>query len=188
MTPDANKRKAHAADGADLHHRDHVRPAAQGSACDFSGDPSMSFRRKFLVYADRQAARRRNGACFRRGPDAACRPRTERFHFRGARDRRDAFGYLFVDHLGHRRAEGPAAWRRQPGRDQDSAAAFERGSGHRPGEEHAGAQGEDPRVRPSRVSRRRSARHALAGAIGRIRPAHRAGETVPPVARPWSRP
>ena len=76
-------------------------------------------------------------------------------------------GHLFFGHQRHRRAEGAAARRRQPGRDQvllelgDEDAAVDRG------EEHAGAQGEDSGLRPSRLPHGRSARHPPARAVAK---------------------
>ncbi len=58
--------------------------------------PEPGLRGQFPVHADRQEARRRDGARLRRGADAARRSRTERFHFRGARDGRHAFRYLLL--------------------------------------------------------------------------------------------
>ena len=54
------------------------------------------FRREFSLLPDGQEAGRHHGAHLRCGADPACGPRTERFHICGARDGRDAFGYLFV--------------------------------------------------------------------------------------------
>ena len=72
-------------------------------------------------------------------------------------------GYAFGGDRGHRRTERAFARRRQRGRLPHSA-------GHRQGESrprrlrqgHAGAEEESSRLRPSRVSHRRSAGHALA--------------------------
>ncbi len=49
-------------------------------------------------------------------------------------------------------------------------------------ERHAGRQDQDSRLRPSRVSHRRSARHAPARALRRTGQAHRPREAVSPVA------
>ena len=57
----------------------------------------------------------------------------------------------------------------------------ERRSRHRAREEHAGAQSEDSRLRPPRLSHRRSARHAPARALRGTGQAHRPGEAVPHV-------
>ncbi len=55
--------------------------------------------------------RQDHGAHVRRGSDAACRPRTERFHVRGTCDGGDALRYLFGGDFRHWRAEGTIAWR-----------------------------------------------------------------------------
>ena len=84
-------------------------------------DPNLGFAANFLYTLTGKRPGRRHGTRVRRGDDAARGPRTERFHFCGARDGGDAVGYLFGGHGGHRRAEGPAARRRQPGCDQVAA-------------------------------------------------------------------
>jgi hypothetical protein len=67
----------------------------------------MELRRELPVHADRQEARRSDGARLRRGHDPARRPRIERLHFRGARDGGDALGHLLVVTSGIGALKGP---------------------------------------------------------------------------------
>ena len=121
MSPEANQRKAVEADGADFHHRHHLRPPAQRQADASRATRALSFAGEFPLQPHRQAARRSDGARVRRRADAACRSRTERFHLRRARHRRDALRYLFRGHLGIGALKGPLHGGANRRSDQDAA-------------------------------------------------------------------
>ena len=139
-----------------------------------SGRPGPRLLGELPLHPDRQASGGHlDGARLRRRHDAARRPRAERVDLRGARDRRDALRYLLVDHERHRGAEGAAARRGEPGRDQAAARNWAART-KRPSrvQEHAGQKGEDSGLRASRLSHRGSARHASARALRGARQAH----------------
>ena len=124
MSAEANHRKAIAADVAgpppSSPRFDRLR---KGNAVS-RRRPGAGFLGEFPLHPHRQAAGRRHGARLRRRHDPACRSRIERLHLRGARDGRDAVRYLLLHHVRHRRAQGAAARRRQPGRDQVAARTW----------------------------------------------------------------
>ena len=77
------------------------------------GDPKLGFAANFLYTLTGKKPDDVMETRLRRRADPARRSRTERVHLRRARHRRDALRYLFRRHLGHRRAERPAARRRE---------------------------------------------------------------------------
>ena len=84
---------------------------------DRSSGPSLLPRRQFPLDAERREAVGDRDPHARYRADPACRPRAERLHLRGPRHRRHPVRHSLRDHRRHRRAEGPAARRRQRGRD-----------------------------------------------------------------------
>ena len=137
-------------------------------------DPAMGHAANFLYMLTGQRPSAMHDQDDGRGADAACRPRAERVHLRGAR----GGGHAHRRPLGHRRrhrhAEGAAARRRQRRGDEDADR-------HRPGragrahrrlrEGEVRAEGEDQRLRPPCLQDRGSAGHAPAPDVEGARPA-----------------
>ena len=150
-------------------------------------------RGKLSLHAERRAAERPCHPGLRRRAHPSRRPRTERLDLRRARRGGDAHRHPLGDRGRDRRAQGAAARRRQRGRDADAArdwtaVASGEGRGGRP--RQAGSQGEDPRLRPSRLQDRTIRAPRTCGrcpATSASAAGKRAGSRCPSGSKRWSR-
>ncbi|CAA9218018.1 MAG: 2-methylcitrate synthase, partial [uncultured Craurococcus sp.] len=121
-------------------------------------EPGPYLRREFLQPRLRQDPAARGAEGLRRLADPLCRAHLQCLDLHGAAGDLDGRGHPRRHHRRHRGAEGPAAWRRQRGRDAHAEGGRRAGAGGGVALLPLRPQGAGDGLRPSRLQERRQPR------------------------------